>query len=436
MDWVDERLEKLKKKLGNFSLRKSMILYLFIAILMTVAACAVTLDICINWKETVRLVNDIDSDYRYIGDGAFVLYFENDGKSIVIREKDMRNLKKEDTYLWNVLSAIQIFCVPVYSVGAIFMVTILYYRNKLREPISLLKTEMELIKCNDLSFSCFYDNGDEMGDICKTMDIMRKAVVDNQKNMLELMEEQRKVNAAFAHDLRTPLTVISGYADMLIEYYPEGKLGDEKIIEIFTLIREQAVRLKVFSETMKQIDSFEVLKVQKKKCRMLDLEKDIKNFIKGLENENTPKILFSSKAFMREIYCDENIIMEVLGNLLSNAMRYGNKKIEILMEQREDRLFLYVKDDGRGMTREELYRADSPYYSDKTRSSENQWEDDGTEKTKQDVHFGLGLTICKILCKKHGGSIGFSNSVEGGAIVCAEFFVPTSNSVRSSVFSG
>lgn len=97
------------------------------------------------------------------------------------------------------------------------------------------------------------------------------------------------------------------------------------------------------------------------------------------------------------------------------------------MEQREESLFLYVKDDGRGMTREELYRADSPYYSDKTRVSENQWQDDGTGKAKQDVHFGLGLTICKILCKKHGGSIGFSNSMEGGAIVCAEFFVGGKN---------
>ena len=40
--------------------------------------------------------------------------------------------------------------------------------------------------------------------------------------MWELLEEQRKINAAFAHDLRTPLTVIAGYVDMLTEYYPKA----------------------------------------------------------------------------------------------------------------------------------------------------------------------------------------------------------------------
>ncbi len=64
------------------------------------------------------------------------------------------------------------------------------------------------------------------------------------------------------------------------------------------------------------------------------------------------------------------------------------------------------------MTKEELYRADSPYYSDKT-----------YEEAGQEMHFGLGLTICKILCKKHGGSLGFANSVEHGAIVSAQFYV-------------
>lgn len=423
MDWVDELIEKWRRKLRTLSLRKAMIVYLFIAILLTISACAVTWEVCDSWQMTIRRVNGIESDYRYVGDGAFVLYFQNEGNSLVVREGDMVNLEKSDTQLWTILSVIQLLCIPVYSVGAIFLVSTFYYKNKLREPLSLLKAEIESIKRNDLSFSCFYGSSDEMGDICKTMDIMRKTVIDNQKNMWELMEEQRKINAAFAHDLRTPLTVISGYADMLIEYYPKGQISDEKMIEIFSSIRGQAGRLKIFSETMKRVDSFETLEVQKKKCQISDLEGDIQNFVKGLENENTPEILISMQTLMQEIYCDENLIMEVLGNLLSNAMRYGKKKIEILIEQQEDRLILYVKDDGRGMTKEELYKADSPYYSDKTKNCENLWNEENVEDTKQNIHFGLGLTICKILCKKHGGSLSFSNSVEGGAIVCAEFFV-------------
>lgn len=424
MDWIDELLEKWKRKIVNLSLRKAMVVYLVIAILMTLFACAATWEICYSWQGVIRRVNGIEDDYRYVSDGAFVLYYQS-GDEVVVSGRDMVNLSKEDTLLWNILSAVELLCIPVYSLSAIFLVSTIYYKNKLREPISLLKLEMESIKRNDLSFSCFYDSADEMGDICKTMDIMRKAIVDHQKNMWELMEEQRKVNAAFAHDLRTPLTVISGYMDMLMEYYPKGQISEEKMMEILSSVQGQAVRMRSFSETMKAVQSFEVLEVRKKRHTAADLEEDIRSITAGLENENTPVISVSTKVSRQEIYYDENIVMEVLGNLLSNAMRYGKNKIEILAEQRDDRLFLYVKDDGRGMTREELYKADSPYYSDRTKkeAKDSLSESDGVGTEESNVHFGIGLTICKILCKKHGGGISFSNSVEGGAIVCAEFFV-------------
>lgn len=419
MDWIEELFEKWKGKLKKFSLRKAMVVYLIIAIILTLSACIATWKVCDSWKTVIRRVNGIESDFRYIGDGAFVLHYES-YDIMVVKGQDMVTLNKKDTMLWNILSGIELLCIPVYALGAIFLVSTIYYKNKLREPISLLKSEMESIKRNDLSFSCFYDSADEMGDICKTMDIMRKAVVDNQKNMWELLEEQRKINAAFAHDLRTPLTVISGYVDMLMEYYPKGQVSEEKMLEILSSIQGQAVRMRCFSETMKEVDSFEVLEVRKKQHTARELEEEIKNIAAGLENANTPVISISVKSIEQELYYDENIVMEVLGNLLSNALRYGKKKIEISAQQQDAMLNLYVKDDGRGMTKEELYKADSPYYSDKTKNEEKDAE---TVKNGQLVHFGLGLTICKILCKKHGGSLSFSNSVEGGAIVCAEFFV-------------
>lgn len=420
MDWLEELFVKWKGKIRNFSLQKAMMTYIVIAVFLVIMACGITWNICRNWKYTIEKVNEIGDGYRYVGEGTFVLYFENKNNDIVAVTGNAISLKREDRILWGVLNWIILLCVPVYSVAAIFLVSVLYYKNKIQEPLSLLKAEMEAVKRNDLSFSCFYASNDEMGDICRTMDIMRKAVVDNQKNMWELLEEQRKINAAFAHDLRTPLTVISGYVDMLMEYYPAGQISKEKVMEILSSIQGQAVRLKTFSDTMKKVDSFEVLEVTKKAVYNQDLEKEIRNLAAGLESGSDLAISITTQFEERKIYCDENIILEVLGNLLSNALRYGKNKIEILIEQQKERLFLYVKDDGRGMTREELYKADSPYYSDKAKT---EWKDENIEDTKQNIHFGLGLTICKILCKKHGGSISFSNSMEGGAIVCAEFFV-------------
>lgn len=420
MDRRNEIAASCRKKLREASLRKAMVLYLVMAVFIALTAMLVTCVICENWKDIIRQVNAIDEDYRYIGEGDFTIHFATDG--VVIRKTDMISLSKEDTRRWDTLNAIEILCIPVYSVGTVILVSLIYYRNKLREPISLLKAETEYIKRNDLSFCCRYDSGDEMGDICQSMDSMRQTVIHNQQIMWELMEEQRIINAAFAHDLRTPLTVINGYVEMLLEYYPKDQVSEERLLNTLTLIQGQTERIRIFSETMKKVHGFEALEIKKNKHTELELEQEIRDIVTGLERDNTPEICIAVKHCDSDLYYDENVVIEVLGNLLSNALRYGKKKIEVLAEKQEEKLFLYVKDDGRGMTKEELYKADSPYYTDKAKNEEEQGGNDDVLYKKENIHFGLGLTICKILCKKHGGNLSLCNSVDGGAIVCAEFF--------------
>lgn len=407
MDWIEEIFYKWKMKLKRASLRKAMVAYMVMAVIAVLVVSVAVMQICEGWKGVIRQVNGIEDEYVYLEKGVFVINYKSDAVHIV--KRDTLSLNDKDAKLYDVINAIEIMIIPLCSLCAIMSVSLLYYRNKIKAPLEIMTLEMEAIGRNDLSVSCYYDSGDEMGEVCKTMDAMRLSVIKNQKNMWNLMEEQRKVNAAFAHDLRTPLTVISGYADMLLEYYPKGTLKEEQILEILNSIQGQTARISEFSETMKDIHKFETLEVKLKKHTDKELQQEIKRLTDGLTGEQTPKISLTFDLETTSFYYDENIILEVLGNILSNALRYAWENILVSIEQREKKLFIFVKDDGRGMTKEELYKADSPYFSDKANAEENQ------------PHFGIGLTICKILCKKHGGAISFSNSVEGGAIVCAEF---------------
>ncbi|MDE6433619.1 MAG: HAMP domain-containing histidine kinase [Lachnospiraceae bacterium] len=422
MDWIEEQIEKFQKKVKNTSLQKAMVLYLVFAIFITLAAVGITNEICDNFMNVILEMNNMSDEYQYIGDCEFVIQYGEDD-NIIGMLKEIVTISESDNRLWQALSLIKSLCIPVYSAIAVILVSAFYYRNKLQEPVHLLKKEMEAIKRNDLSFSCYYDNTDEMGDICKTMDSMRKAVLDNQKNMWELMEEQRKINGAFAHDIRTPLTVIIGYTQMLSEYCKSGQVDDAMLKETLGIIEKQAVRMQVFSETMKEINGFEMLEVFKKSHTISELHHEISSFAEGLKAENAPYISVTVKGMDEILYYDENIIMEVLSNLLSNALRYGKERVEVLAEHENGFLYLYVKDDGKGMTREELYKADRPYYSGENMKQDLTSEVGQTGRSKQDGHMGLGLTICKLLCKKHGGFISFSNSIEGGAVVCAQFNV-------------
>lgn len=71
-------------------------------------------------------------------------------------------------------------------------------------------------------------------------------------------------------------------------------------------------------------------------------------------------------------------------------------------------LILAVRDDGPGFAKEQMRKALRPYYKE--------YEDDA-----KDEHFGIGLHICRQLCRKHGGTLDIANSVEGGAIATASF---------------
>ena len=92
-----------------------------------------------------------------------------------------------------------------------------------------------------------------MGQLLKSMDKMRETLVENYEHMWNLIEEQKQLNAAFAHDLRTPLTVLKGYCEFLSRYLPQGAVSQEKMTDILLLMTKQLERLSDFSKTMKEV---------------------------------------------------------------------------------------------------------------------------------------------------------------------------------------
>ena len=394
MDYLEEKLDQLQQKLKNSSLRRTLGIYIILALLGVILCFAVTVMFCESWRNLIMSKYEVSEKYHQVSDSIYLSYGGN--------------VTMEDQKLLHFFEVAQPISLLLYSLVAIFLATSLFYRNKLREPIEILREEAVRIQRNDLSYECQYESGDEMGEICYAFDQMRKQLVENQKLTWNLMEDQRSLNAAFAHDLRTPITVMQGYLDLLLKYYPEGKITQDKLLSTLILLQEQTLRLQKFSETMKKIHTFDSLQVVKKKVSISALCLSLQRIADGLAQVHPVTIRVENQIGDKECFIDEHVVLEVAENLLSNAVRYASSSVDIKIEKEEGILHLYVRDDGRGFTEEELYQAQRPYYSDKTGGLE---------------HFGIGLTICKALCEKHGGGLSFSNSIKGGAIVCADFFV-------------
>ncbi|MEG2291702.1 MAG: HAMP domain-containing sensor histidine kinase [Clostridium sp.] len=389
MDWIDEKLLQVKNRLKMQSLKKALSIYLIIAISSVVIVYLVTVVFCEGWRTLIY--------QKYLVD-----------KNSPVPISSFVNLDSVDLMIITLIDIVQKFSILIYSIITIVITSNIFYKNKIEEPILILKEEAKYISRNDLSFSCCYESGDEMGEICEAFDKMRIQLSKNNETVWSIMESQRQLNAAFAHDLRNPLTVIQGYTELLVKYYPEGKISEEKLLETLELIQSQVNRLKEFSETMKDIHTFDSMETNPKKNNLEIIGRKITEIVNGLKLHHSMEIKIDNKLPVTEAYFNEGIILEVVDNLLSNALSYTMSKVDIILEEEENLLFIYIRDDGKGFSQEDLYLASRPYYTNRLESGN---------------HFGIGLTICKLLCEKHGGELKLTNSTRGGAIVCASFLI-------------
>lgn len=406
MDWIDEQAERLKNWLTNMNLKRSLGIYLFAAVLSVLAAVFITGQICDGW------IGLLESPYR-VKQENLVITKNGLAKAYYYGHifTDWECIPGRTRVFLTFLYGIRHLSVILYTLAAVIIVAKLYYKNKLKEPFALLLKEAEYIGNNKLDFSCRYESGDEVGTVCNAVDMMRIQLGENKGRIWEEMEEQRRLNAAFAHDMRTPLTVLHGYVDLLTDYYSQGDITPEKMQEILEMMDGQLYRLEEFANTMKKIHGLNERKVEKREIFLSEIRERMEETVMILNHSQKIRMELRAENLQdTNVKADLPLILEVTDNLISNALRYAKDEICIQIEyDNSEQVFrLYVKDDGRGFTGEELKMAVRPYYG----------EEKGTG-----IHFGIGLSICKILCEQHGGSLSLSNSVHQGAIVCAEFGV-------------
>ena len=133
-----------------------------------------------------------------------------------------------------------------------------------------LTTSANRIAENDLDFSIAYDRNDEMGLLCKAFEKMRSALEKNNREMWRQMNERKKLNAAFSHDLRTPLTVMEGHLGILQKYTPQGKLSADDVMQTYAAMAGQIERLKNYASSMNTLQRLEDVPIVRKQLAASD----------------------------------------------------------------------------------------------------------------------------------------------------------------------
>ncbi|AWH79368.1 sensor histidine kinase [Clostridioides difficile] len=327
---------------------------------------------------------------------------------ITIVQNNVNQFSDYDKTLLNIINILQLVLPLIFFIGLLLLADIIFYKVKLKTPIEILNKGAMEISHNNLDFCLEYNNNDELGNLCNAFEKMRSELNKNNIKMWTMINDRKQLNAAFSHDLRNPLTVLKGYSNYLTKYIPTGKLSDEKILSTTQLMSEHINRIEYYVENMSNAQRLEDLVVSKSMSNINKFIENLDENISIIAKQEEKSFTLKSQINNINLFFDENIILRVVENIISNAFRYARNNVSILIYLEQELLTFVIEDDGIGFSKESLKSALRPFYRDKTLNDSN-------------AHFGMGLYISKILCEKHGGSISIENNSTNSAKITAKF---------------
>ena len=305
------------------------------------------------------------------------------------------------------LNIVQIMSCIVFPVGGLLTSVVLFYHFKLREPIGILQDGIKLrepigilqdgitrIQNNDLDFSLPVSSSDEMGQLCAAFEGMRGELLKTNRLLWQQAEERKRLNAAFSHDLRNPITVLKGTVKLLRQ-----GVQDEQAI---SRLEGYTLRIEQYVEAMSSVQKLEQLSVHPKKIDLSVLQNELQETTRLLAD--TKKISLTC-PLVGQVLLDHGIFLTVAENLIGNATRYAKSELSIKVVFEKDHLFLKISDDGPGYPSSLIQNGPRPF---ETASSNS-------------AHFGMGLYSSRLLCEKHGGKLILENQSPAGATATAVF---------------
>lgn len=389
------------EKIRNLSLRKAIVLYLSISLVISFLAGALIRRAAERVQEQVWLGYIDEQEYIRASNQKTETAYD-----ISIPRIANDSMTKRDQILSETCDFLQTYIILIVSVIGVIAAVAVFYRDKIKVPLDALSEASGMIADNKLDFHVTYSNQDELGRLCAEFERMRGELEQNNRRMWRMVEEEKALRCAIAHDIRTPLAVLKGYQEMLLEFLPGETISKEKTVEMLQEGMEQIERIHDFVETMRELSSLENREIRCAETNLPEIERQIERSVRSLEKDTGKKITIHKSGCEGVVLVDLPVVLEVTENLVSNAVRYAKCRIDIAVTLEYGKLEVEVTDDGGGFTGD-VEQVTQAYYHANPRDDLK--------------HFGLGMYISRVYCEKHGGGLLVGNGERGGAKVRAFF---------------
>lgn len=272
----------------------------------------------------------------------------------------------------------------------------------LTQPLSSLSKASQSIAAGQLSYRARISTGDEVGLVARDFNAMAESLETNIAALRDSMERQERFIASFAHEVKTPMTSIIGYADLL-----QGQtLDTDEQRHAAHYIVEEGKRLESLSQKLMDI-------LVLKRDQVVLIQKRPADLIRGLCDHLEP--LYTTRGIRLTCDCEVGVccleptlVKSLLVNLLDNAQKAMDGKpgeIHICSNMLADGCRITVRDNGRGIPPTALEHLTEAFYRvDKSRSREQ-------------GGMGLGLSLCQEIVTLHKGNITFQSQLDVGTTV-------------------
>ncbi|MCD8215764.1 MAG: HAMP domain-containing histidine kinase [Clostridiales bacterium] len=284
--------------------------------------------------------------------------------------------------------------VNILGIILAYLIGVLISRKFLK-PITNITETAGKISISDLNLRIDVPEADdEIRALAVTFNDMIKRLEDSFENQKQFISDA-------SHELRTPISVIQGYANLISRW---GKSDPSVLDESITSIKSETEYMSDMINQMLYLARGEKKEHEVKKTLFLlnDLVSDIVKDGEALDNDT--QIIYNEKGTIY-LYADENLIKQLIYIFLENAAKYGkpeNRRTVIDIYEKDNKAVIEVADNGIGISEEDLPKIFERFYrGDKSRNKEIP----GT---------GLGLSIAKWIAETHEGKIDVRSKIGEG----------------------
>lgn len=350
---------------------------------------------------------DVNENLNYFGERGLVIVNhakcgEENYLIVIVNEdyavNDMEQKINVQDFTKLLLSRTGIVVLIIILLFVVAIVVISFITTKtIVNPITKISRGAEEIARGNLDYEIEYSSTNELGQMVDSFNNMRLRLKESIEKQNKIEEERKVLVAGIAHDLRTPLTSVKGYAEGLRDGIANTPEKRERYLKTIC---------ESINDTEKTLD--DLLTVSKLELNGYELdfeEVGAKEFFLDGSEEIRLALESENFDFICEFNCGDDIVVSldtdrfvrVIYNIISNSIKYAREdvkgEVRMSLNEYEHSIILEISDNGIGVDKKSLPKIfDTMYRADPAR-------------TKVSGGSGLGLSICKQIVELHGGSI-------------------------------